>query len=557
MDFKPLEALDFYKTGHVHQYPEHTEEVYNNATCRSSKHFQWKHFQGKVLFWGLQGFIKEFLIDGWNKGFFERNKEEVVAEFEEIVQGSVDPGFTADHVRALHDLGYLPLEILAFPEGTLVPIGVPLFTCRNTHKDFGWLPNKLETVTSTEIWKKITTATIAYEYKLLSSQWAEKTCFVDEVQFQNHDFSMRGLSCWKDACYTGSSHALSHMGSDTVPAISYLRKYYGAKGPVVFSVPATEHSVMCMGSKDGEEATVHRLLTQVYPKGIFSCVLDTWDFFKVLTEMLPRLKDTIVARDGKFVVRPDSGDPADVICGTGSTVIKLDEDSIRDFHLDLGDNPGLHIFEFKGKHYHVQGQDALDFIKDYGWNSYVQVNFADPKVMVDGGYCGIWTEIEYTETPESKGAIELLWDTFGGTVNKKGFKVLNPKVGLIYGDSITLEVAEDIYKRLAAKGFASCNVVLGIGSYTYQYVTRDTFGFAIKATAGVIDGKEVQLQKDPVTDDGTKKSKTGYLRVNPDFSVSEKVTLEETYGGLLQPVFLNGKLLVEQTLEEIRNRIKV
>ncbi len=162
-------------------------------------------------------------------------------------------------------------------------------------------------------------------------------------------------------------------------------------------------------------------------------------------------------------------------------------------------------------------------------------------------------------SPEYKGAIQCLWETFGGTVNAMGFKELNPRVGLIYGDSITLQRAEAILSGLAEKGFASSNVVFGIGSFTYQYLTRDTFGSAIKATYVEINGVGHNISKDPKTDSGTKKSAEGLLRVEKEgdkYVLYDKQTLEQEKMGELKTVYLNGKMIAETSLAEIRERLK-
>ena len=174
-----------------------------------------------------------------------------------------------------------------------------------------------------------------------------------------------------------------------------------------------------------------------------SIVSDTWDLWEVLTEYLPQLKDEIMARDGKVVIRPDSGDPVDIICGT-----RLGNDT---------------------------------------------------------------TGSQSTST--ESGVIELLWDTFGGTINEKGYKELDSHIGCIYGDAITHERAREIFERLEAKGFASTNIVFGVGSFTYQFNTRDTFGFAMKATYGEVNGVGREIFKDPITDNGEKKSAKGLLMV--------------------------------------------
>jgi nicotinamide phosphoribosyltransferase len=281
---------------------------------------------------------------------------------------------------------------------------------------------------------------------------------------------------------------VGNIGTDTVPAIEYLERfYYGRDTFVGCSVPATEHSVMCAGGEDSEKETIRRLITKVYPKGIVSIVSDTWDFWNTISVTAAELKEEILARQvneiglAKVVFRPDSGDPVKIICGTG-----------------------------------------LD------------------------------------DSPEGKGAIEVLWDIFGGEINAQGFKILNPRVGLIYGDSITLARADAILKGLRNKGFASCNVVFGVGSYTYQYVTRDTYSLAMKATHAVIKGENRPLFKNPKTDNGTKKSARGYLRVeleNGKYVCYDNQTFEQQCGGELRTVFCNGAKIGIVTLEEIRERV--
>ena len=254
------------------------------------------------------------------------------------------------------------------------------------------------------------------------------------------------------------------------------------------------------------EYQVFKRLLEIYPNGILSVVSDTFDLFKVVTEYLPRLKDEILARDGKLVIRPDSGNPVDILCG------KI-------------------VWVNKGE---------FDFNKS----------------RISG------------LNPDDKGVIELLWDVFGGTINEQGYKVLDPHIGAIYGDSITIDRANEICKRLEAKGFASTNVVLGVGSFTYQYNTRDTFGFAMKATyvevthkaesgspAFSVEGREIF--KDPITDDGTKKSATGLLCVEelPDGSIGlyDKVSWATEDTGLLQTIYKNGEFDNLITLTKIRD----
>jgi nicotinamide phosphoribosyltransferase len=362
---------------------------------------------------------------------------------------------------------------------------VPCITVVNTIPEFYWLTNFLETLLSAIVWQPCTSATIAYQYRLLLNKYAELTGVPSEfIQWQGHDFSFRGMSSLETAILSGMGHLLSFSGTDTIPAIDALELYYHAdaeKELVGGSVAATEHSVMCSGSKDGELETFKRLITEVYPSGIVSIVSDTWDLWKVCTEYLPALKQLILSRNGKVVIRPDSGDPVKIICGN--------------------------------------------------------TNASNPA--------------------EQKGVVELLWDVFGGTITDKGYKLLDPHIGAIYGDSINIDRATQICEGLIQKGFAT-QVVFGIGSYTYQYNTRDTFGTAMKATYVVVDGEEREIFKNPITDDGTKKSATGLLQVkkeNGRYVLFDKVTWAQEADSELKTVFKNGQLIKEFTLSEIRKNI--
>ncbi|AXO79345.1 nicotinate phosphoribosyltransferase [Olleya aquimaris] len=477
-----LLLTDGYKTGHHQQYPKGTEEVYSNWTPRSNKYAP----KGcdKVLSFGQQ-YVFKWLHDYFEDNFFSKPKAQVCNELKEELSLYLGTDYDVTHYEELHDLQYLPIKVKSLPEGVEVPIRVPMVTVVNTDKKFYWITNFLETILSTMLWQPMTSASIALRYKRIFKNWILKTdknnlAFID---FQGHDFSMRGMGGLQSAISSGMGHASVFLGSDTLPIISSLRNYYKAEGFVVGSVNATEHSVMCAGTKDDEIGTFKTLMN-TYPTGILSVVSDTWDLWKVLTDYLPILKDDVLARDGKLVIRPDSGDPVDIICGEAS--------------------------ELGGK------------------------------------------------LPKDKGVVELLWDIFGGTVNDQGFKVLDSHIGAIYGDSITTERAENICQRLSNKGFATSNVVLGIGSFTYQFNTRDTFGFAMKATSVVVNGKRREIFKDPITDDGVKKSAKGLIKVDlvdGEFVLVDQVTPEEENKGELQVIYENGQFLNPITLQEIRDRV--
>jgi nicotinamide phosphoribosyltransferase len=442
--------------------------------------------------------------EAFQNEFFSKPKDEVCGEMKRELSMYLGTDYDVSHFEALHDLGYLPISVKAIEEGTLVPIKVPVLTIYNTHPDFYWVTNYLETIISNLLWKPMTSATIAHAYRKLLTKWQEKTdaergWFVD---WQAHDFSMRGMDSVEAVRSSGVAHLTSFSGTDSLPAIYGARKFYNETGFVGGSVNATEHSVMCAGGSDDEVGTFRRLL-ETYPTGILSVVSDTWDLWKVCTEHVVTLKEEILARDGKLVIRPDSGDPVDILCGLANT-----------------------------------GRAAK----------------GDSHDSTNAAY---------------KGVIELLWDVFGGTVNEQGYKVLDSHIGAIYGDSITLDRAEQICSRLETKGFASTNVVFGVGSFTYQYNTRDTFGFAMKATYVEVnkpkfnsdfnpEGREIF--KDPITDDGVKKSAKGLLRVfrttlENEIVLHDQCSWAEEEGGILQTIYKDGTFQNTTTLTEIKARL--
>lgn len=527
-----INLTDGYKVDHRRQMPENTLYQLNNFTPRKTR----RENVDRIVFFGLQYFIKKYLIEEFNRTFFGVNIDVAVSRYKRRIDNYLGPDHevTFDHIRELHTLGFLPIKIKALPEGTRVNIKVPPVTIESTMgKQYMWLVGYLETLFSCVIWGPCTSATTAYEYRSLLNKFAKETVGnTDFVPFQGHDFSFRGMFGVEAAVTSGAAHLLSFVGTDTIPAIDFLEEYYNAnsdKELVGCSVAATEHSVMCMGTGlfvydklngdwskigDAEFEVFKRLITEVYPKRIVSIVSDTFNLWKVLTEFLPKLKNEILAREGKVVIRPDSGDPVDILCG-----------------------------EFGFTH---NENDELVYTGDN--------QVTDPKAL---------------------GVIESLWNTFGGTTTEKGFKLLDSHIGAIYGDSITIARATAINTRLKEKGFASINWVAGIGSFTYQYVTRDTDGWAMKATYGEVlssDGKvlEIPIFKDPITDDGTKKSARGLIQVvrhvqgdvmknRPDsewFELRDQVSKKEFEASALELVFKDGNIVREHSLSAIRARIE-
>ncbi len=497
-----LLLCDFYKTVHSEQYPADMTKIVSYFTPRMSR----LEKENDLVMFGLQAFIKQYLIEYFNDNFFKKDKEEVINEYNRILSYTLGTGtYKIEKVEALHDLGYLPLEIKAIPEGTLVPVKVPMLEISNTHPDFAWVVNAIETIMSCSLWHPMISANVGYNYRQIVDKYYNISVD-DNVPHAKAlgDFSMRGQESMESAVRSSAAFCLSFLNTATVPAIPFLEHYYNSdctKEPVAYGAISTEHSVMCSNfANDGDEITfVRRLLTEIYPHNSFSMVSDSYDYWNMVDNILPCLKDEILNHDGCLLVRGDSGDPIQIVTETV-------------FHL---------------------------------------------------------------------------WDIFGGTINSKGFKVLNPHIKAIYGDSITIGRCEMIYKTLIEHGFACNNVALGVGSFSMQCVetldtfklthgfenpmqlnpfTRDTFGIAVKATYGEINGKPIMIFKNPKTDTGHfKKSQIGCCMVHEN-PVDGNITYTDGYSwdelnsddetkelNMMKTVFKNGKMIREYTLAEIRN----
>ena len=528
-----LTSCDSYKLGHSDQYPPGTTKVYSNFTPRSMHHFNVidEFKDGRVVWFGLQLFLTE-MKEIWQTTFFDLPEDQVIEEFAAFVGPFCgDKGFNVSRLRELHKLGYLPLKIKALPEGVRVPVNVPVLTITNTLDAFFWLTNFMETWMSCELWKSMTSATTSDVYKKILNKYVEMTGSSPEfAAWQLHDFSTRGMSGIIDAGKSGAGHLLSSLGTDNLPAVKAINDVYAGKETFVGgSVPATEHSVMCAGGKESEVETFRRLI-QTYPSGVLSIVSDTWDFWNVITNTARELKDEILNRQpdslglAKVVFRPDSGDPVRIIVGWEFTEVESLDDS--DLYGLLTD-----VVKCCGQYYKVESYDT-------GWT----------------------TKFELTEMQEAevKGAVECLWDIFNGTTNDKGFRTLNQRVGLIYGDSITPQRCDAILAGLMKKGFAADNVVFGIGSFTFQYQTRDSLGLAMKATHVIVQGIGTPIFKDPKTDNGTKKSAKGLLKVileDGNYKLLNDVTMVEEDQGELKVVFNDGENISNEKIAEIRERL--
>lgn len=533
--FAPAQT-DFYKMFHKEAYHPNITKVYSNYTSRNGRLSNVKNNK-EVMFVGLQYFIKDVLIKEWNETFFELPKDIAIRSIKRITDNCLGFDYDASHFEALHDLGYLPISIKALPEGVSVPYGVPPVTFVNTVDGFQWLSNYIETVFSTENWLIQTSATTSKAYLENTIKAFDNAGLPhDLVPFMCHDFSMRGMAGRHAAAMSGFGHLTSFAGTDTIPAILFAEKYYNAdveKELVGASVPATEHStatsyITSMAQEKGitkleaEVDYVRYLMTKV-PTGILSHVSDSFDFWKFVSEGLPMLKEDILSREGKLVVRPDSGDPVRVLTG----------------------------YKVNNRHTFESVEDLVEHLEYYPQDKYGFEAYP----LKDGSYGTCDEKILSKE--EVKGLIECLGDIFGTTESPTGLKLIHDNIGAIYGDSITLERQDQIISRLEAKGYAGI-VVLGVGSYSYQYVTRDTHGSAVKATWVEKSGEGVDVFKDPKTD-SKKKSAKGLMRIELEdgvYVMYDQQTREQEQQGELKEVFRNGKLLQETTLEDIRQRVK-
>ena len=352
IQYNPLLCLDFYKTAHAEQYPQTLTKMVSYYTPRMSR----LDAIDKVPMFGLQAFINEYLIQAFDENFFGKPFDQVEDEYMRVLGATIGThGVGHERLKNLHSLGYLPLEIRAVPEGVRTDIKVPQIEISNTDPRFVWLVNSIETMLSCTMWHTQISAEVGYLYRQIVNKYAELTCDDSVCRAKLlGDFSMRGQESVESATKSSAAFCLSFLNTATVPAILWLEQNYACRAdeePVAYGALSTEHSVMCSNfAMDGDEEThVRRLLTEIYPDSNFSMVSDSYDYWNLVDNILPKLKEEIMAHNGCLAVRGDSGDPVEVVT---KTVFKL-------------------------------------------------------------------------------------WDTFGGTVNSKGYKVLDPHIKALYGDSIT------------------------------------------------------------------------------------------------------------------------
>ncbi len=473
---------DTYKQCHDRMYPVGLTKLVSYWVPRKSM----LENQTDMVFFGLQAFIKKYLIEYFNENFFGLSESEVLKLYTDSMNVQIGKeNYDLDKIINLHKLGYLPLEIRALPEGILVPMGVPCIEITNTHDDFAWLVQWIECILQVELWKPCCHATIGYMYRQIADKWYDQTVDLGSSAMACSDFGMRGMSCMDEAIKCSASWLLSFNKTSTIPAINYIDKYYDAdceNNRLGLGAVSTEHSVMGANySVDGDEVTfVKRLLNELYPDTSFSMVSDTYDYWNMVNNILPQVKEDVLKHDGKLLIRPDSGDIVDISVKT----------------------------------------------------------------------------------------VEKLWEIFGGTVNSKGYKVLNSHIGIIYGDGCTLANVETVWSELEKRGFAANCITYGVGAFCFSTiiengkliaVTRDTFGIAMKATYGIINGKKLMIYKDPKTDTSKlKKSHKGccevYVGEDGKLACQDEL-LEMSKDSLLTTVFRDGNIVREDTFSNIRRRL--
>lgn len=486
----PLLLIDFYKAVHAEQYPKGTEKIVSYYTPRKSR-----LKEDKVLVhFGLQYFIKEYLIDWMDSEFFRKPIGELEDIYTKFVETNIqDENELFPKIKELWNLGYLPIEISSLPEGTIVPMGVPCVKIVNTHPDFAWVVGAIESLLSSTLWHSQMAASVGYWYRQVVNKYYAET--VDDSVDPSRalsSFSYRGEESNESAIISSAGWLTSFCLSATVPSGMFMERYYNADvsaEDVNYGAVSTEHSVMCSNyAVDGDEITmIKRLLNEIYPNTSFSMVADSYDYWNLVDNLLPLCYNDIMTHNGKLNIRPDSGNPVDIVLKT----------------------------------------------------------------------------------------IPKLWDMFGGTKNSKGYKVLDPHIGLVYGDSITLERCKSIYEGLKDLGFAANNVSLGVGSFSFQCVeeieeggavlkpfTRDTFCSAVKATYCEVNGKPIPIFKDPKTDDGHfKKSHRGCCAVVESNGTlmciegMDEKSEKSSKWNLIKPVFYNSGMVKEESLSGIRQRL--
>lgn len=401
---------DSYKYSQWVQYPPGTEYVYSYIESRGGKYDQ-------LVFFGLQAFIREYLITPVTAAMVEQARK--------IMQVHGEPFNYDDWMYIVNTHGgQLPVEIKSVDEGSVMYLKNVLVSIVNTDPRCYWLTSFLETALLRAIWYPTTVASNSYVSKQIILHFLEKNGDPSLIDFKLHDFGARGVSSLESAALGGMAHLINFMGTDTVSGIMAAMEYYDAE-VCGFSIPAMEHSTVTSWGRENEVASYRNML-KIYgkPGQPVAFVSDSYDIYEACKKWGTELIDEVKASGAVVVVRPDSGDPVQVV------------------------------------------NDCLKILDKY----------------------------------------------YGHTVNAKGYKVLN-NVRIIQGDGIDHAMIRAILTVMDMNGYSADNVAFGQGGALLQMVNRDTLEFAMKCSAAFINGKWVEVYKDPITS-SMKKSKKGRLMLN-------------------------------------------
>ena len=445
---------DSYKLSHHSQYPKKTTKIVSYFESRGGKFNQ-------VVFFGLQYILKKYL-----SGVQVTRDKIIEAENISKIHVGSNGIFNKkgwEYILNEHS-GKLPIEIKAVPEGTVVDVKNVLFTIENTDPKCYWLTNYLETLL-VRVWYPMTVATNSREQKKIIYKYLNDTGNTDLVDFMLHDFGARGVSCKEQSAIGAGAHLTQFLGTDTLQGLLFLRDYYNDNNCIGKSVPASEHSTMTSWTKN-RELDAYRNMLLTYPKGIVSIVIDSYNPVNAIKMFGTDLKELVMNRDGKTVLRPDSGYPPD------TDLLLLNE------------------------------------LEKY----------------------------------------------FPVRENNKGYKVLDNHIGLIQGDGIDYEMIEKILSKLKENGWSADNIVFGSGGGLLQKMNRDTQKCACKCSLAIINGQEIPVFKEPIMA-SDKNSKKGYTTLHLDANGN----FETKYDGehdfktnLLKTVFLNGELVIDYNIDNIR-----
>ena len=446
-------SSDSYKFSMFKQMPPNTTEVYSYIESRGG---EWNATE----FFGLQMFIKEYLT--------KPITQEDIDFAEPIILAHGEPFNREGWEYILNNHGgYLPVIIKAAPEGLIIPVQNVLCTIRNTDWRCAWLIAVLETALLRAIWYPTTVATNSYEYRKLLLEYLDRNGSPETIDFKFIDFGSRGVSSMESSGIGGAAHLVNFQVTDNITGLLYAHEYYNA-GVSGFSVPASEHSTVTSWGKEGEVDSFRNMIKQFGKEGsIVSCVSDSYNIYAACEMWGTVLKQDVIDSGCTLVIRPDSGNPSEVV--------------VR----------------------------CLDILEKY----------------------------------------------YGSVMNDKGYKVLNV-VKVLQGDGMDLGGLQSLLFCLDIAGYSADNLIVGAGGALLQQIDRDTMKFACKCSAALVDGKWVDVFKDPIGDSG-KRSKKGRVTLTQS-ETGQYSTVVETPDtvSILKTVFENGNLITEYSFDEVRANSK-